>query len=137
MKRVLIIDDDDAVRGALERVLARRGYAVRTAPGGEEGLAELRDEPVDVVVTDIIMPKMNGVDTIKAIVKEFPQVKIIAISGGGNFGITEYRPEAITTTAYLTAARQAGAQAVLTKPFETSELVAAIEAVSGGAGAPQ
>lgn len=132
MKTVLIIDDDDAVRGALKRVLARAGYSVRTAAGGDEGLMELRDQCVDVVITDIIMPRMNGVDTIKAIVKEFPQVRIVAISGGGNFGVTEYKPEAITTTAYLTAAKIAGAQAVLTKPFETKDLIEAIEGDTGG-----
>jgi CheY-like chemotaxis protein len=130
MKSVLIIDDDDAVRGALKRVLERAGYSVRAASGGEEGLLELRDQVVDVVVTDIIMPRMNGVDTIKAIVKEFPGIRIIAISGGGNFGITEYKPAAITTTAYLTAAKIAGAEAVLTKPFETRDLIDAIEKVA-------
>ena len=133
MKSVLVIDDDDAVREALKRTLVRAGYLVRTASSGEDGLMELRDECTDVVITDIIMPNLNGVDTIKAIAKEFPQVRIVAISGGGNFGVTEYRPSAITTTAYLTSAKVAGAHMVLTKPFEMSDVIGAIEQGSDGA----
>lgn len=129
MKNVLIIDDEDAVRLALKRVLERAGYHVRLAPGGPEGLEAMRAQPADVVITDIVMPKMHGVDTIKAIVEEFPRVRIVAISGGGNFGSNEYKPNAITTTAYLTAAQAAGAHAVLTKPFETRDV---LQAINGG-----
>jgi CheY-like chemotaxis protein len=60
------------------------------------------------------------------IVKEFSRVRIIAISGGGNFGITDYKPDAIITSAYLAAARKAGAHALLTKPFQTAEVLHAI-----------
>jgi len=126
MKSVLIIDDEDAVRLALKRVLERAGYVVRLAASGPEGLTALRAQIADVVITDIVMPKVHGVDTIKAIVQEFPQIRIVAISGGGNFGATEYKPNAITTTAYLTAAQAAGAHAVLTKPFETRDVLLAI-----------
>lgn len=130
MKDVLIIDDDDSVRAALKRVLERAGHSVRTAESGADGLRELRDRCADVVITDIIMPGQHGVDAIKAIAKEFPRARIVAISGGGNYGVGEYKPNAITTTAYLTAARNAGAHAVLKKPFETRDLLDAI----GGAG---
>lgn len=129
MKTVLIIDDEDAVRHAIKRVLERAGYTVRVAPGGAEGLEALRAQPADVVVTDIVMPKLHGVDTIKAIAQEFPGVRIVAISGGGNFGANEWKPNAITTTAYLTAAQNAGAHAVLTKPFETRDV---LQAINGG-----
>ena len=128
MKDVLIIDDDDAVRAALKRALVRSGHFVRTAASGADGLNELRARCADVVITDIIMPSQHGVDTIRAIVKEFPQVRIVAISGGGNYGVADYKPDAITTTAYLTEARHAGAHAVLTKPFETRDLLDAIAA---------
>src|SRR5579863_6066293 len=117
MKSVLIIEDEAAIRRTLTRVLERAGYQVRTAENGDEGLLELRAAEADIVITDIIMPKMHGVDAIKTIVKEFTRVRIIAISGGGNFGITAYKPDAITTSAYLAAARKAGAHALLTKPF--------------------
>jgi CheY-like chemotaxis protein len=129
MKNVLIIDDEDAVRLALKRVLERAGYHVRLASGGAEGLEAMRAHPADVVITDIVMPKLHGVDTIKAIAQEFPRVRIVAISGGGNFGSNEYKPNAITTTAYLTAAQSAGAHAVLTKPFETRDV---LQAINGG-----
>jgi CheY-like chemotaxis protein len=129
MKSVLIIDDEDGVRFALKRVLERAGYTVRVAPSGPEGLEALRAQPAEVVITDIVMPKVHGVDTIRAIVQEFPGIRIVAISGGGNFGSNEYKPNAITTTAYLTAAQSAGAHAVLTKPFETRDV---LQAVNGG-----
>lgn len=125
-KQVLLIDDEAAVRLALTRVLERAGYRVRTAADGEAGLRELRAHGADVVITDIIMPKVDGVETITAIVREFPAVRIVAISGGGNYGVTDYRPKAITTTAYLSAAQNAGAHAVLTKPFSTADVLAAI-----------
>jgi two-component system cell cycle response regulator CpdR len=126
MKSVLIIDDEDAVRLALKRVLERAGYVVRLASSGPEGLQALKAQKADVVITDIVMPKVHGVETIKAIANEFPHIRIVAISGGGNFGASEYKPNAITTTAYLTAAQSAGAHAVLTKPFETRDVLLAI-----------
>jgi CheY-like chemotaxis protein len=126
VKSVLIIEDDAAIRRVLTRVLERAGYAVRSADNGAAGVRELRASPADVVITDIIMPQMHGIDAIKEITKEFSRVRIIAISGGGNFGITDYRPDAITTSAYLAAARKAGAHALLTKPFRTADILAAI-----------
>jgi CheY-like chemotaxis protein len=126
MKSVLVVDDEAAVRQALKRVLDRAGYAVRTAANAPEGLAQLRAQPADIVITDIIMPKVDGVELIRSIAAEFPQVRIVAISGGGSYGIAEYRPDAITTTAYLSAAQSAGAHAVLTKPFGTQDVLQAI-----------
>jgi two-component system sensor histidine kinase RpfC len=126
VKSVLIIEDEAAIRRVLTRVLERAGFIVRTAENGEDALQQLRIAEVDIVITDIIMPKMHGVDAIKKIVKEFSRVRIIAISGGGNFGITDYKPDAIVTSAYLAAARKAGAHAVLTKPFQTAEVLHAI-----------
>ena len=126
MKSVLIIEDEAVIRRVLTRVLERAGFIVRTAENGDDALQQLRAAEVDIVITDIIMPKMHGIDAIKWIVKEFSRVRIIAISGGGNFGITDYKPDAITTSAYLAAARKAGAHALLTKPFQTAEVLHAI-----------
>jgi CheY-like chemotaxis protein len=131
MQSVLVIDDELDVREAIERVLARAGYSVRTTADAAEALAELRRYRADVVITDIIMPKINGVEGIECIRKEFPAVRIIAISGGGNFGITAYQPHAITTSAYLAAAERAGAHMVLTKPFESVDLLHSLEQVLG------
>ena len=124
MKSVLIIEDEAAIRSVLTRVLERAGFTVRTAENGNDALQQLR--VAEAVITDIIMPKMHGVDAIKRIVKEFSRVRIIAISGGGNFGISDYKPNAITTSAYLAAARRAGAHALLTKPFLTADVLHAI-----------
>ncbi len=126
MKSVLIIEDEAAIRRVLGRVLERVGFTVRTAENGDDALQQLRVAEADIVITDIIMPRMHGVDAIKKILKEFARVRIIAISGGGNFGVTDYKPDAITTSAYLAAARKAGAHALLTKPFQTADVLHAI-----------
>jgi CheY-like chemotaxis protein len=131
MQEVLVVDDELDVRDAIERVLERSGYSVRKTGDAADALAELRRRGADVVITDIIMPKIDGVEAIRSIRKEFPSVRIIAISGGGNFGISAYRPAAITTSAYLAAAERAGAHVVLTKPFESKDLLQAVEQVLG------
>jgi CheY-like chemotaxis protein len=129
MHQVLVIDDDVDVRDALRRVLERAGYTVRTCADALEAVNQLHCQAVHVVITDIIMPKLNGVEAIRTILRDFPEVRIIAISGGGNFGIDSYKPNAITTTAYLAAAERAGAHYVLTKPFEAADLIRAVEQV--------
>jgi two-component system chemotaxis response regulator CheY len=126
MNDVLIIDDEEDIRDALRRVLERAGYRVRGAEDGAEGLKQMQQRPADVIITDIIMPKLNGVETIAEMRQQFPNARIIAISGGGNFGVTDYQPNAITTSAYLAAADQAGAHIILTKPFESADLLKAI-----------
>src|SRR6202162_2819969 len=94
MQNILVIDDEPDVRDAVKRVLDRAGYTVRTADNATDALAELERVATDVVITDIIMPKINGVQAIESIRKAFPSVRIIAISGGGNFGIATYQPTA-------------------------------------------
>jgi YesN/AraC family two-component response regulator len=131
MQNILIVDDEPDVRDALKRVLDLAGYSVRTAANAMDAMAELERIPADVVITDIIMPKINGVQAIEMICKAFPAIRIIAISGGGNFGIAAYQPTAITTTAYLASAEQAGAHLGLTKPFESIDLIQAVEKVLG------
>ena len=131
MQNILVIDDEPDVRDAVKRVLERAGYSVRTADNAIDALAELERVATDVVITDIIMPKINGVQAIESIRKAFPSVRIIAISGGGNFGISTYQPTAITTTAYLASAEVAGAHLALTKPFEAGDLIQAVEKVLG------
>jgi CheY-like chemotaxis protein len=129
MHTVLVIDDEIDVRDGIKRVLERAGYSVRTVDNAVDAMFELGKAPADVVITDIIMPKMNGVDAVDAILKKFPAVGIIAISGGGNFDVTGYQPSSITTTAHLAAAKKAGAHCILTKPFESRELIEAVAQV--------
>jgi CheY-like chemotaxis protein len=131
MHEILVIDDELDVRDAIKRVLDRAGFSVRTSADVADALAELRARPADVVITDIIMPKSNGVEAIEFIRREFPAVRIVAISGGGNFSVNGYQPTAITTSAYLAAAQRAGAHLVMTKPFESKDLIKAVEQVLG------
>jgi CheY-like chemotaxis protein len=131
MHNILIVDDEPDVRDAVKRVLDRAGYTVHTTDSAADAMAQLERTRTDVVITDIIMPKIDGVQLIESIRKLFPAVRIIAISGGGNFGIAAYQPQAITTTAYLASAEQAGAHLALTKPFESTDLIQAIETVLG------
>ncbi len=126
MPSVLIIDDEAEVGHALRRVLERAGFAVTTAIGSADGLRAFEHSPTDLVITDIIMPRTHGIDVIKALREKHTATRIIAISGGGNFGPLAYQPEAITTSAYLAAAKQAGADEVLTKPFDKDELLATV-----------
>ncbi len=122
MQRILVIDDETLVREALQRVLASSTACVIAAADAGAGLATLRESPVDLVIIDVVLPGMNGVAAIKEIRRHHPEVPIIAISGGGDFGLSAYRPEAISTIAYLAACTAAGADGVLAKPFETAEL---------------
>jgi CheY-like chemotaxis protein len=131
MQRILIVDDERDVRDSVKCVLDDAGYVVLTADNAAEALDQLGRTPMDLVITDIIMPKMNGVQAIQSIRRAFPQVRIVAISGGGNFGVAGYQPTAIATNAYLRSAEEAGAHLVLTKPFEAEDLLEAIEKLLG------
>jgi len=131
MKSVLVIDDELDVRDAIQRVLTRAGYSVRNVGTAEFAFAELKQIPADLVITDIIMPQSNGIDVINTLRQQFPGTRILAISGGGNFGVKAYQPGSITTTAYLAAAQKAGAHHILTKPFESKDLLQAVESAIG------
>ena len=128
MQRILVIDDEPFVLEALKRVLAATAVVV-VASTADAGLAAMREAPVDLVIVDVILPGMDGVAAIKLIRRDHPGVRIIAISGGGNFGLNSYLPNAISTSAYLAACKAAGADGVLAKPFETAELRSLINQV--------
>ena len=129
MQRILVIDDEPFVLEALARVLGSTAVTVIGASNADAGLTAMRESPVDLVIIDVILPGMDGVEAIKIMRREFPEVRIIAISGGGNFVLNSYLPEAISTNAYLAACKAAGANGTLAKPFETAELRALIHQV--------
>ena len=127
--RLLIVDDEPDVRAAMARVLERAGFAVRVAASADQAISSLRAEQVELLITDMIMPGLNGADLIRAVKREFPDVRVVAISGGGNFWPQGYKPEAITTSAYLAAAERAGADGAISKPFEILELLDVVRSV--------
>ena len=129
MQRILVIDDEPFVLEALTRVLGSSAVTVIGALNADAGLTAMRESPVNLVIIDVILPGMDGVEAIKIMRRDFPDVRIIAISGGGNFGLNSYLPEAISTNAYLAACKAAGANGTLAKPFETAELRALIHQV--------
>jgi CheY-like chemotaxis protein len=112
MASVLVIDDDDEMRNFIIKLLKRRDYTVTGAANGEKGLECLRADSFALIITDIVMPDMEGLETIKRIRQISPQIPIIAISGGGNNQVD-----------YLKFAQKFGANAVLTKPFDPTELL--------------
>ena len=117
MANILIIDDDNQFRTMLRKMVERNGYEVIEASDGKEGIKLYRKNPTDLIITDLIMPDKDGIETIQELRKDFPDVKIIAISGGGRLGPHDY----------LHLAKMLGAQRTLTKPIELDELLKAIE----------
>jgi len=115
--RILIIDDEDRYRSALRRALELEGHDVAEAPDGDAGLDAYRAQPADVVLLDMFMPGRDGVETLRALRDEFPDAKVIAVSGGGEYGQVEV----------LRAARVFGARHTLVKPFPNEKLLEAID----------
>ncbi len=126
MAKILVIDDEQDIRVVLRQVLEREGHEVDVAEGGNEGLELLESNGADVVITDIIMPGIDGVATLGKIKENWPGVPVIVISGGGNVAPESYEPGAIATNAYLASAERAGADCTLTKPFDRKELLDAL-----------
>jgi len=126
MANILVVDDENEVGTVIRRVLERAGYTVHVANSAASGLEAVAAHPPDVVITDVIMPRVHGVELIRILRERYPRIRVIAISGGGSFGPLAYKPEAISTHAYLAAAREAGAQEILTKPFDLTDLLAAV-----------
>jgi CheY-like chemotaxis protein len=122
MARILLVDDDDQLRTVLALVLERAGHTVTAAPDGARGLAAYRAAPADLVVTDLVMPEKEGIETIMELRAEFPDVRVIAISGGGRHLGTDY----------LQLASRLGAKRVLSKPFTNQEILTAIDDVLRG-----
>jgi CheY-like chemotaxis protein len=116
MPKLLLIDDDDLFRSMLCATLEEIGHTVTEARNGNEGLKLYQDGVTDLVITDLIMPEKEGIETIMDLRKKFPGVKIIAMSGGGR----------VSAGDYLRIAKQMGAGKILAKPFSNDELSAAI-----------
>lgn len=121
--RLLVIDDDNLVRAALADMLQTAGFEVVTASNGRLGLELLDTTSVDAIITDILMPEQEGLETIREARQRFPDIRILAISGGGAGG---------GETQLLRFAESFGADQTLPKPFTGSQLVAAVRALLAG-----
>jgi len=119
MARILIIDDEPQIRSMLKLMLERDGYEVVEAPDGVEGISVYRQNPTDLIITDLIMPNKDGIGMIIDLKKEFPEVKIIAMSGGGL-----NKPDG-----YLKGAKKLGASCTLTKPIDREEMLRVVAAI--------
>jgi CheY-like chemotaxis protein len=122
MAVLLVIDDDAGMRKLMVRTLSGSRHHVLEAENGQEGLRLIDEHKPDVVITDILMPKKEGIETIREVQERAPATKIIAVSGGG----------LSHNLMFLDVARAFGADAVLAKPFRPAELVEKVEQVLGG-----
>jgi DNA-binding NtrC family response regulator len=115
MAVILVIDDDPDIRDLLKITLEAAGHQVSLAADGREGVLQHRAQPADVIVTDLFMPDQEGLETIKQLRMESPDIAIIAISGKPTGGTM------------LSVAQRLGATAVLQKPFLPQDLLKAVE----------
>jgi CheY-like chemotaxis protein len=121
MSRILVVDDDAMIRAALAEMLGRKGHEVVLAQNGTEALARQMEQPAEIMLTDIFMPGMEGLETIKRIRKMFPAVKIVAMTG---------RVTPDPGVDFLKVAQMLGARQTLRKPFTAAQLVAALAQIS-------
>ena len=123
MAKILVVDDNRAVRTVVQEILTRSGHEVTLAADGDEGIQSYRALRPDIVVTDIFMPRKDGIETITDLRREFPGAKIIAMSAGWMRGMNIHGPDADI----LAYAKRCGADAILEKPFEPTQLRATID----------
>lgn len=114
MTQAIIVDDEPGMRSLLEEALSEAGHEVMATESVEEAVKEFRRQPASVMITDLVMPGKNGIDLIMSLRHEYPQAKIIAISGGGGIkGRFDY----------LEIANLIGADSIMKKPIDINELV--------------
>ena len=120
VKNILFVDDEEQVRKLFQEALEKFGYKVRVASNGNEGIKLFRENPADLIITDIFMPEKDGHAFILEIIQEFPETKIFAITGKKSF-----EPEM-----ELSIAETLGAKRAFAKPCKISELLDAIKKLS-------
>ena len=119
MSNILIIDDDFQLRKMLRQMLERSGYEVAEASDGDMGIKACREDDFDLVITDIVMPNKEGIETIMELKRAYPEIKILAMSGGGR-----NKPED-----YLFMAEKLGAEQTLSKPFEREDFLGKVSKI--------
>jgi DNA-binding response OmpR family regulator len=116
MSKILVLDDEPSILLMIKKMLEKAGYEVIIASNGKEGMRLFDIEKPDMVITDIIMPEKEGLETIFELRRTYPDLKIIAISGGGR----------ISPDGYLPGAKLLGANMVFQKPLVQKEFLAAV-----------
>jgi len=124
MARILVIDDEENILNLLSIVLNGAGHDVVTATNGRVGLKSMAMDKFDLVITDIVMPETEGIETIQHLRRVTQTLPILAISGGGRLGNLDM----------LQAAKQLGATATLSKPFHPEELLGLVAQLLDGRG---
>lgn len=120
MARILIVDDDSSIRALLRELLEEEGYQVEEANNGKQGVSSYRANPADLVITDILMPEKDGVELIMELQESFPEVKIIAMSGGGRGLDAQFN---------LRIAKDFGAVQQIEKPFSRKQVLETVRRV--------
>ena len=115
---ILLVDDEDATRGVLARRLERFGFAVEEVSGGREALARYRQAPADLVITDILMPDLGGLELIEMLRQEFPGVRIVGMSGASTIDVSDV----------LAEGARLGLRGQLIKPFTSTRLLEVVRA---------
>ena len=113
MARILVIDDEEMIRFSIQKILEDAGHQVAEAEDGVDGIEMQKQQHFDLIITDILMPRKEGLETLQEIKSEFPETGVIAISGGGRLGNVDF----------LSAAELLGADAVLAKPFSEDQIL--------------
>ncbi len=119
--RILVIDDDEQICDLLHTGLELSGFTVEVAENGRIGQRMYEEKPYDLIITDLIMPEQEGMETITNLKQNYPAIKIIAISGGGRIGPEAYLPDALLL----------GADLAFTKPFDLGKLIEAVRELLG------
>ena len=120
MAKILIIDDNDDLRTVVADILVAAGHEVVEAADGVQGIELQRNSPAILVITDILMPEKEGIETIRDLAREFPALRIIAMSGAGRSRSSDRLPF---------IAKELGAHAFLRKPFGSDELLESVRKV--------
>ncbi|MCD6201173.1 MAG: response regulator [Bacteroidales bacterium] len=117
MQRIIVIDDEPYILLMLKKMLEKEGYEVDMATNGVEGIELYHKNGANLIITDIVMPEKEGLETIMNLKGENPDLKVIAISGGGRVDSREY----------LHSAQLLGAEKIFPKPFKKDEIVRAVK----------
>jgi DNA-binding NtrC family response regulator len=118
MARILVIDDDQEIRSLLRDILEPEGFEVADAPNGRVGIKLFKQHSYDLVITDMLMPEQEGIETIAELQEKSPSIRIVAMSGGGSRGNLNV----------LVDAKRFGAAVTISKPFGPTEILDAVHA---------